>query len=154
MDKISGIYVITNEINNKQYVGLSKNCLKRWYDHYSLKEKEIYWINKLNTYHNGYNETPGGETSGIKNIHLGEQHGMAKLKEADVIQCRKWYQEGKSSKEIWEQYYSDIINYDSFQGMWHGRSWKHVMPEVFENNPHPRQKISNEDIIAIRTKYF
>lgn len=35
MDKISGIYVITNMINGKQYVGLSKDCYKRWADHYS-----------------------------------------------------------------------------------------------------------------------
>lgn len=100
MDKICGIYCIKNLINGKEYVGLSKNCLKRWSDHYSksinsqksddlkkplymamrkygrdnfsfrileqceekeLKEKEIYWINKLNTYKNGYNATPGGD---------------------------------------------------------------------------------------------
>jgi len=35
MDKVSGIYVITNLINNKQYVGLSKDCHKRWADHYN-----------------------------------------------------------------------------------------------------------------------
>ena len=35
MDKISGIYCITNNINGKQYIGLSKDCHKRWQDHYS-----------------------------------------------------------------------------------------------------------------------
>ena len=110
MDKISGIYVITNLINGKQYVGLSKNCYKRWNDHYSksycskreddkhkalymamrkygrenfsfqileecsedeLCEREIFWIKKLDTYKNGYNETHGGDGAGEKSIHLG-----------------------------------------------------------------------------------
>lgn len=37
--------------------------------------------------------------------------------------------------------------------MWFGRTWKHVMPEVFNNNPRPRQKMTTEDILDIRTKY-
>ena len=192
MDKISGIYVITNEINGKQYVGLSKNCLKRWADHYSksytsnkkddlekalykamrkygrdnfsfkiieecsedkLSEREIYWINKLNTYYKGYNETLGGDIPGPNSIKIGEAHGMSKLKESDVIQCRKWYQEGKASKEIWEQYYKDIMTYAGFQRMWHGKTWKHVMPEVFNNNPRPRKKYPDELIQQIKDMY-
>ena len=50
-----------------------------------LAEKEIYWINKLNTYYGGYNETLCGDQPGPNSIHLGEDHGMAKLKESDVI---------------------------------------------------------------------
>lgn len=37
--------------------------------------------------------------------------------------------------------------------MWFGRTWKNIKPEVFENNPHARRKISDEDILDIRTKY-
>lgn len=190
MDKISGIYTITNNINGKQYVGLSKDCHKRWQDHYSksytcekeknkalymamrkygrenfsfqiieecpiedLPEREKYWIKKLNTYNTGYNETYGGELSGEKSIHIGEEHGMAKLKESDVIQCRKWYQEGRKSREVWEQNYKNLITYSGFQRMWHGKTWKHVMPEVFNNNPRPKRKFNDETIQKIRDMY-
>ena len=192
MEKISGIYVVTNQINGKQYVGLSKDCYKRWSDHYSksyhstrkddiekvlykamrkygrenfsfqileecseenLSAREIYWINKLNTYEQGYNETPGGEVSSEKNIHLGEEHGMAKLTEKEVKQCRIWYSEGKRSREIWEQYFQNCITYAGFQRMWLGKTWKHVMPEVFQQNPHPRKKFSDEIIQQIKDMY-
>ncbi len=35
MEKICGIYRIENLINHKIYIGLSKDCKKRWYDHRS-----------------------------------------------------------------------------------------------------------------------
>lgn len=192
MDKVSGIYVITNTINNKQYVGLSKDCYKRWNDHYSksynstrkddvekvlykamrkygrenftfqileecsedlLPEREIYWIDKLDTYNTGYNETKGGDTPSPNSILLGEDHGMAKLTTEEVQQCRRWYQEGKESHQIWEQFFQSKITYAGFQRMWHGKTWKHIMPEVFENNPHPKQKVSNELRQQIKDMY-
>ena len=94
------IYLITNDINGKQYIGKTEhNDLKeRWHEHlndykrkrcekrplYSamnyygpehfhikeieyissdknLEEREIYWIEKYDTYHNGYNATKGGD---------------------------------------------------------------------------------------------
>lgn len=92
------IYVITNNINNKKYVGKTadtveerfrqhkKDACKRKYENrplyramnkygienFSIKEieecslenlseREIYWINNLNTYKNGYNATIGGD---------------------------------------------------------------------------------------------
>ena len=33
MKIICGIYCITNLLNNKKYIGLSKNCLRRWNEH-------------------------------------------------------------------------------------------------------------------------
>lgn len=94
------IYLITNDINNKQYIGKTEyeTIDKRWKEHLrdyqkdrckqrplykamnkygiehfhiqaieyillneDLVEKEIYWINKYNTYQNGYNATKGGD---------------------------------------------------------------------------------------------
>ena len=36
--------------------------------------------------------------------------------------------------------------------MWHGITWKHVMPEIFKENPHPRKHITQEQISDIRKK--
>lgn len=92
------IYVITNQINGKQYVGKTLNTIEtRFKEHCSdskkercnkrplydamnkygienftietleecsndiVNDREIYWIDKLNTYHNGYNATLGGD---------------------------------------------------------------------------------------------
>jgi hypothetical protein len=111
-----------------------------------LKEREIYWIEKYNTYtsREHYNQTPGGDLVGEKNIHKGEEHGKAKLTEKDVIACRQAYKEGKRSRDIWEASYKEIIPYAGFLKMWHGRTWKHVLPEAFETNPH-RGKYTQAD---------
>lgn len=121
-----------------------------------LKEREIYWINFYNTYENRehYNETPGGDLVGDKNIKIGEEHGMALLTEKDVIYCRKCYAEGKRSKDIYEnKYKNNGITYYGFLRMWHGDTWKHIMPEVFNTNPHPGKYIE-KDCNIIREKFY
>lgn len=92
------IYLITNLINNKKYVGkTTQDIEKRWKEHIkdskkerceirplyrairkygkdnfkieelekcnteALSDREQYWINKLNTYTDGYNATLGGD---------------------------------------------------------------------------------------------
>ena len=104
-----------------------------------LKDKEIYWISYYNTYEDRqhYNETPGGDLPCENTVHLGEEHGMAKLTTQDVIFCRESYRKGYRSRDIWEKYFSTKISYSGFLRMWHGQNWKHIMPEVFNNNPHP-----------------
>lgn len=92
------IYVITNDINGKQYVGKTTDTIEKRFkthleeyqkfrcekrplyaamnkygiEHFSvqqleecdltiLNKREQYWIKQLNTFHNGYNATLGGE---------------------------------------------------------------------------------------------
>lgn len=119
-----------------------------------LKEREIYWIKYYNTYENRehYNKTPGGDCPGKNTVHLGEEHGMAKLTTEDVIFCRKEYSKGSRSRDIHNKYFKDKINYGGFLRMWHGQTWKHIMPEVFENNPH-RAKYTEADKDIITTLF-
>lgn len=57
-----------NERNNHLYLAMRKYGKEHFYPveleecpNEQLNEREIYWIKKLNTYENGYNETLGGE---------------------------------------------------------------------------------------------
>lgn len=96
---MSIIYVITNDINNKQYVGKTHDSVEKRFkehisdskrnrcekrplykamnkygiEHFYIKEleycsaseaseREMYWIEKLDTYHSGYNATLGGDS--------------------------------------------------------------------------------------------
>ena len=121
------------------------------YEQEQLKEKEIYWIKYYNTYEDRshYNETPGGDLPGRNTVHLGEDHGMAKMTNEQVIFCRQEYQKGSRSRDIWNQYFQDIIPYDGFLKMWHGQTWKHIMPEVFKQNPHKgKYTAKDRDIIT------
>ncbi len=77
---------------------------------------------------------------------------MAILTLTEVKQCRLWYSEGKRSRDIYDNYFSDKLPYNSFLKMWHGITWKHVMPEVFNNNPHPG-KYEYEDCVTINKLY-
>lgn len=120
-----------------------------------LKEREIYWIKHYNTYkdRNHYNATPGGDLISLENVLKGEQHGMAILTEENVRECRELYKKGLRSRDVYEEKYSDIITYEGFLRMWHGLTWKHINPEVFQTNPHPSKYTAlDRDIISERYK--
>ena len=119
-----------------------------------LQEREIYWIKYYNAYEDKqhYNSTPGGDLPSKNTVHLGENHGMAILTLEEVKQCRLWYSEGKRSRDIYDNYFSNKLPYNSFLKMWHGITWKFVMPEVFNNNPHPG-KYGYNDCITINELY-
>lgn len=119
----------------------------------SLKDREQYYISLYHTYTSkeDYNETPGGDGIGQNSILCGESHGMHKMTLDEVIFCRKQYWQGKRSKDIWNQYFQDTISYDGFLRMWHGKTWKKVMPEVFLINPHKGHYTAKDrDIITQR----
>lgn len=111
------------------------------------KEREQFWIKEYDAYENreNYNETPGGDCPGYKTAHLGEKHGMAILTEEQVKYCRKCYAEGKRSRDIYNELIkNNEMSYSGFLRMWHGKNWKYVMPEVFQNNSH-RAKYGAKD---------
>lgn len=118
------------------------------------KQKEQFWIAHYNTYENRehYNETPGGDAPGQNTVHFGEEHGMAVLSEEDVVFCRNSYKNGARSRDIYNTYFLDKISYGGFLRMWHGKTWKHILPEVFINNPH-RAKYGEVDRDIITALY-
>ena len=160
----TGIYKITNLINNNAYIGLSINIEKRWKEHIErsqnisnkeydkvlykafrkygidnfkfeileeckseeLKEKEIYWIQYYNTFHCGYNSTPGGD---LVDTH-GEKHPRHKLTEADVIEIRKlWASKTISTREMYYEY-QNKIGKTGFKKIYTWQTWKNILPEL------------------------
>lgn len=157
--KMQGIYKITNKDNNKVYIGQASNLKERISEH--KKERFVpidMWINMIGVEHfdfeileeGHFNQTELDEKEreyiklyesqnkekgqnkqdGGFNNSIGEGNGRARLTQEDVINIRKAYANHESCKQTYELY-KDKITYNSFQGVWQGRSWSTVMPEVF-----------------------
>lgn len=94
----------------------------------SIREK--YWIDFYNAYHNGYNENLGGDGGSLKGHCRGSQNGRAKLTEEDVIKIRTIFKEGSSKKDCYELF-KDKITESGFARVWLGKTWTHIMPEVY-----------------------
>lgn len=92
-----------------------------------LREKEIYWINKLDAINQGYNELNNWQPE----IAIqGESHPNHKLTEQDVIDIRIRYNNKERCKEV-EKLYRHKIGHSGFSKVWKGETWKHIMPEVY-----------------------
>lgn len=189
-----GIYKIENLVNHKIYIGQSNNIQRRFKEHktkgekshipvdYAIKkygvenfsfevieecsldklnERESYWIEYFKSYPNGYNCNVGGEqqSQGINN-------GRAKLTEDEVKIIRQAYKDHKRQKEIYENF-KNKISWGNFQSIWQGKTWSHIMPEVYteENRKYymreatngeksPKATLTDEEVIIIRNRYI
>lgn len=151
-----GIYKITNKNNGKIYIGQSNNVEKRISEHKQkrtmtideyinvlgvenfdfeileecnkeeLDKKEQEYIKYFNSQEEGYNIQKGGF-----NNSQGEGNGRALLTEQDVIFIREAYNNHVQPSKFFEEYFSKKITKNQFQAVWQGRSWAHIMPEVF-----------------------
>ena len=155
-----GIYKIENKINGKVYIGQSNDCARRIKEHCypsrylnnypidvaihkhgaenftfevieecsieELNAKETYWIQfyESNT-SKGYNCNLGGDQYSI-----GEDNNNAKVTEDDVIKIRTAYNNHASKQEVYK-IVEDKVTFSSFEAIWEGRTWKHIMPEVY-----------------------
>lgn len=140
------IYMTKNLINGKGYVGF--HATNKEYDNYlgsgkilnkaikkygknnfikgiieyvneeNWKEKEIYWINELNTFNNGYNLTKGGEgflgiNKGNRNPMFGKKHSketIKKMKKPKSNNHKKLFSIAKKGKS-YEEIYGNKANY-------------------------------------------
>lgn len=124
-----------------------------------LSIKEKYWTDKLQATKSS-NKFDGRLTDVV-----GSNNPKAKLTEEDVKKIRIAYNNHKRQKEIYKDY-KDKITFESFQRVWQGKSWLHIMPEVFteENKQYYKTeqskgkqgtsaKFTNEEVIKIRQRY-
>lgn len=143
-------------INNFEFIVLE------YCDEKQLREKEIYWINKLNTIDNGYNELNSWQPEIATN---GENHPNHKLTEDDIRDIRTRYNNHERRKDV-EALYKEKIGHSGFSKIWRGETWKDIMPEVYTNEnkefhlhntgnkgeSNGRAKFTTEEITIIRLR--
>lgn len=188
-----GIYKITKKDNGKAYIGQSNNIERRFSQHCykgeesripldiaikkygkdafifqvleecpldKLNERQSYWIKYYNTIKDGYNCSQGGDQQSI-----GENNGRSKLTEQDVKNIRLAYANHEKQQDVYKKY-QNIISFGYFQNLWQGRSWSHIMPEVFteenkkyyiyENSKGGNSvgaKFTDEEVLKMRQRY-
>lgn len=182
----SGIYKITNKATGKSYIGQSDDCERRikehkqkrnltiddwinflgcdafdfeiieYCDQTELDSKEQYYIKKYNSQNNGYNIQAGGY-----NNCQGESNGRAKITADEIVQIRTAYKNHCSPKKEYQKY-ADKITLSQFQGIWQGRSWVTIMPEVYteENKQYYKNGLQGktlaftpEEVLKYRKEY-
>lgn len=92
--------------------------------------RERYWIQYYDSYNNGYNASLGGDGGSPKGHCRHETNGRACVTEEDVIKIRTKFAEGISKRECYKLV-QDKITYYGFTGIWSGKTWSDIMPDVY-----------------------
>lgn len=136
-----------------------------------LDKKEIEYIEKYNSFHHGYNSTPGGQYWS-ENIHSpeteekrrqtreknqslkSENHPRAKLTNQEVFDIRQRYIDGENMRDIYKDYASLYSNFDTFKRIVLGYTYKSVgnIPSKAQIR-YTNAKLTDDEVRAIRTRY-
>lgn len=111
-----------------------------------LDEREIYWISYYDSYHNGYNRTPGGKAV------RGEDHPRAILDEDQVWEIRELYGMHVKRSTVYEMFQDTGITERGFLKIWNCETWPDVHTDVYtpENKAwHKKQIGHSEDQIGL-----
>jgi group I intron endonuclease len=126
--------------------------------------REKYWIQYYDSYNNGYNASLGGDGGSPKGHCKHQNNGRARVTEEDVIKIRTKFSEGISKRECYKLV-QDKITYNGFTGIWAGRTWADIMPEVYTQEninrnaklgysvfQTERRLLDNNEILTIRQR--
>lgn len=111
-----------------------------------LDEKECYWIAYYDSFHNGYNRTPGGKSL------RGENHPRAILTEQDVWFIRECYKNHIGRKYVFDLVQDTGITERGFLKIWNNENWSTVHQDVYteENKAWHKQNVGHgEDQIGL-----
>lgn len=136
-----------------------------------LDKKEIFYINKYDSFHHGYNSTLGGQ-NWSENIHSeeieqkkketrelnqslkGESHPRAKLTNEEVLSIRQRYIDGEPSTQIYQDYKDRYSSFNTFRRIILGYTYKSIgnIPNS-EQVRHTNAKLTDIQVKEIRQKY-
>lgn len=105
-----------------------------------LNSREMFYIDLYdsNSKKKGYNLTIGGDGGPIM---YGNSNPKSVLSEEDVIYIRECYKNGVYKMDCYNNLLKkQKLNINTFNSIWHGKSYKNVMPEVFTEENRLAQK--------------
>ena len=122
-----------------------------------LDQREIFWIQKLNTYLRGYNMTNGGQ----KYCSIGENNPNTNLTNQDVLDIRnRIHINQEYPKDVYKDY-ETLVSYDSFWALARGKTWKNVDCSMIKSIPinnhgskNPNAKLNEQDVINARYRRY
>lgn len=123
------------------------------YNKETLNNLERFFIKYYDSYHNGYNATPGGDGSGMEG-KTGSKNGRALLNEDDVAYIRECYNNHIPFRVVYEEF-KEKISKRGFQKVWWFDTWKNIHPEYHtEENKywHSHQAKANSKEVASQNK--
>jgi len=172
-------YLITNPINNKQYIGVTTNFSSRMREHtykpninlkpdinkygWNTFKKEIlfhsnrdycYYMEPLliKHYNSIYNIAKGGEFNSAK---PGEKHHNAKLKESDVVEMRNIYSKGGYTLDALADIYP--VKRQQISRILRGERWATAGGTITKNSTKNRvankAKLNHKQVKQIRELY-
>lgn len=128
--------------------------------------KEIYYIKKYNSWHNGYNCNSGG--GNIEHLK-GEKHPLSILSDSELYELRQIRASKLYSMNEVYSFYKDRLSYSGFQKDWNYETRENIASELNtkdlvnyyrkdkkyctgENSV--QSKLSNDEVIKIRDAYW
>lgn len=142
-------YHFYNALRLYDYNDWEISCIYETSDQSELICKEKEFIDKYDSFYNGYNsalEARGGSL-------INERSPNAKLTNNDVEEIRTDYKNGISRHDSYKKF-SDKISYATFVNIWRGTTWKNIMPEVYTEAAKQCQKVMGEFNKKINSQYY
>lgn len=114
-------FQIIHEVSKEEYEA----------NHNILNILEEHYISQYNSYKDGYNATPGGNTfPEVRVTRVGEKNGRARMTEAQVLEIRKLWATPVPFREAWMLWKDKCPSKRCFQKIWNRETWKNVGAEL------------------------
>lgn len=150
---------------------ITLNCFSVEEDNILTQEeadtKEIYYIEKYNSFYDGYNSTLGGKLGCIS--PRGEAHCRAALTDKELYELRRLRATKEFTCRQLYNKYSNILSYGGFDKLYNYESRPEIASEYNtkelrdfykkdhrnrSGESHGNSKLSNDEVIKIRERYY